>query len=180
MRNSWMVSSALLWSQEASAIRASNSSFHSNLSTSWRTRSSQSPRKATSLTFLSESRSKPPPIPSNDMILSFCPVLKIRNFFFSVKTIFCLFTFSRLINKRGTCDLTRSTRDAKGWTTNEEPMIIKSEALGKSTLTHWKNRSGSDSPKKTMSGLTSPSQSSHLGTPSKILSRKKNWNVCND
>eukprot|EP01052_Picozoa_sp_SAG31_P031516 SAG31_NODE_3346_length_4376_cov_3.801496_2_plen_236_part_00 len=47
-------------------------------------------------------------------------------------------------------------REAKGWTASEVPITISSLQLGRSDCTSSKNRVGSASPKKTMSGLTSP------------------------
>lgn len=65
-----------------------------------------------------------------------------------------------------------SINDAKGCTTKLDPIIIKRSACTKSrSASTWK-RSGNISPKKTMSGFTTPSlHSSHFGIiPSRIFS----------
>lgn len=44
-----------------------------------------------------------------------------------------------------------STKEAKGWTRREVPMMIRRSHFCISSIAHWANLSGSASPKKTMS-----------------------------
>ena len=52
--------------------------------------------------------------------------------------------------------------DAKGWTTSEVPMTSSRSAAGRSSSAASQKRSGSASPKNTMSGLTRPPHAVHL------------------
>ncbi len=59
-----------------------------------------------------------------------------------------------------------STRLAKGCTVREVPMMMsRSHSWRSLAASRWK-RSGSDSPKKTMSGFTTELQDSHVGMES--------------
>lgn len=55
-------------------------------------------------------------------------------------------------------------REAKGWTTSEVPMTSSRSAAGRSTSAASQKRSGSASPKNTMSGFTRPPHAVHLRT----------------
>mmetsp|Transcript_13364 Transcript_13364/g.44635 ORF Transcript_13364/g.44635 Transcript_13364/m.44635 type:complete len:237 (-) Transcript_13364:415-1125(-) len=69
-------------------------------------------------------------------------------------------TSSRLMSNRGTSRAGMSTSEAKGCTCSDVPMTSSRSHASKSAGTRRPNRSGSCSPKKTMSGLTSPPLSS--------------------
>jgi hypothetical protein len=67
-----------------------------------------------------------------------------------------------------------SIKDANGCTARDEPKMICKSHLGKSFSTHEKKRDGKFSPKKTMSGFTTPLHFSQVGTKSEnIRSERK-------
>ena len=67
-----------------------------------------------------------------------------------------------------------SIKDANGCTVRDEPKIISKSHLRKSFSTQEKKRDGKFSPKKTMSGFTTPLHFSQVGTKSEnIRSERK-------
>jgi hypothetical protein len=67
-----------------------------------------------------------------------------------------------------------SINDANGCTVRDEPKMIRTSHLAKSFSTQEKKRDGKFSPKKTMSGFTTPLHFSQVGTKSEnICSEKK-------
>ena len=71
-----------------------------------------------------------------------------------------------------------STREAKGCTVREVPRMMSKSHLGKSDCRHWKNFGGRPSPKKTMSGLTTPAHEVQLGTRSANISSGDTTTYC--
>mmetsp|Transcript_22418 Transcript_22418/g.48398 ORF Transcript_22418/g.48398 Transcript_22418/m.48398 type:complete len:203 (-) Transcript_22418:651-1259(-) len=65
---------------------------------------------------------------------------------------------SLLISSRMAVSGTSSTRPATGWTCNDVPMTMSRSHLGKSFFTSGSKAAGRASPKKVMSGFTSPEQ----------------------
>jgi hypothetical protein len=67
-----------------------------------------------------------------------------------------------------------SIKDANGCTARDEPRMISKSHLEKSFSTQKKKRTGKFSPKKTISGFTTPLHFSHVGTESEnICSERK-------
>jgi len=85
-----------------------------------------------------------------------------------------------IIAHPGLCNLKRqkkvylSIKDANGCTARDEPKMSSKSHLGKSFSTQEKKRDGKFSPKKTMSGFTTPLHFSQVGTESEnIRSERK-------
>ena len=74
----------------------------------------------------------------------------------AVMTFKVIWVTSMLIRSLGQWGPTRSMRDANGCTTRLVPRMIRRSHCLKSSRTHLKNLSGRFSPKKTMSGFTTP------------------------
>jgi len=69
-----------------------------------------------------------------------------------------------------------SIKDANGCTTRDEPKTSSKSHLGKSFSTQEKKRDGKFSPKKTMSGFTTPLHFSQVGTKSENIRSEKKTN----
>lgn len=85
-----------------------------------------------------------------------------------------------IIAHTGLCNLKRqkkvhlSIKDANGCTARDEPKMSSKSHVGKSFSTQEKKRDGKFSPKKTMSGFTTPLHFSQVGTESEnIRSERK-------
>lgn len=148
--------------------------------------SSQSPSKATSRVFRGESRAKPEPpllsIPCSIAIIGsivpafsrlmrslghvdgtlWSPIMtwwRWRIFWL----VFSMFLGMK-VNKQGLAKWTHLLMSiAKGCTVREVPMIRSRSQLGKSVCISWKNLVGRFSRKNTISGLTRPLHSLHVG-----------------
>mmetsp|Transcript_36742 Transcript_36742/g.116977 ORF Transcript_36742/g.116977 Transcript_36742/m.116977 type:complete len:244 (+) Transcript_36742:129-860(+) len=126
-------------SPRRSRSRASNSSRQPARRTISATTSSTSPSRKASRES-SASKSKPPPPPKPGML----------------NTSLTSPALCRLIKTRLALGGTRSMRPEKGCTTRDVPMTRSRSQRGKSASAHSKKRGGRASPKKTMSGFTSP------------------------